>query len=234
MRGTRSRWRHGMSRKGRTNWSSSTSRPATRSGISCSMWSAGPPKRFSCPDRGWRLHFDDIRSLLNAGCDKVSINSAACQSRIRPSGRPPVRQPVHRGEHRPETVRHDGSEFWEVHINGGIATGLEAVAWAREVERLGAGKIVLTTMDADGTKDGYDLEITAAVRRRSRFRSWPAGGRMPGTPGGRHPHRQGGRRTGGQHLPLRRIHHSRKQSECMARRGDPGCSAVKEAVGLWH
>ena len=58
----------------------------------------------------------------------------------------------------------DGQEFWEVHINGGrIGTGLEAVAWAREVERLGAGEIVLTSMDADGTKDGYDLEITAAV-----------------------------------------------------------------------
>ena len=51
-----------------------------------------------------------------------------------------------------------------MHINGGrIGTGLEAVAWAREVERLGAGEIVLTSMDADGTQDGYDLEITAAV-----------------------------------------------------------------------
>jgi cyclase len=55
-------------------------------------------------------------------------------------------------------------EVWEVHINGGrIPTGLEAVSWAREVEELGAGEIVLTSMDCDGTKDGYDLEITAAV-----------------------------------------------------------------------
>ena len=54
--------------------------------------------------------------------------------------------------------------MWEVHINGGrVPTGLEAVPWAREVERLGAGEIVLTSMDCDGTKDGYDLEITAAV-----------------------------------------------------------------------
>ncbi|MEZ6065269.1 MAG: HisA/HisF-related TIM barrel protein [Planctomycetaceae bacterium] len=53
---------------------------------------------------------------------------------------------------------------WDVHINGGrTPTGLDAVAWAREVERLGAGEIVLTSMDADGTKDGYDLEITRAV-----------------------------------------------------------------------
>src|SRR3954471_12408388 len=108
---------------------------------------------------------DDIRALLNAGADKVSINSAA------------VRDPefVQRASRRfgsqcivvnidPKRVRRDGQEVWEVHINGGrIPTGLEAVAWAREVERLGAGEIVLTSMDADGTKDGYDLEITAAV-----------------------------------------------------------------------
>jgi len=55
-------------------------------------------------------------------------------------------------------------EWWEVHVNGGrTPTGLEAVAWAREVERLGAGEIILTSMDADGTKNGYDLEMTRAV-----------------------------------------------------------------------
>jgi imidazole glycerol-phosphate synthase subunit HisF len=64
----------------------------------------------------------------------------------------------------PKRVQRDGKEVWEVHINGGrIPVGLEAVAWAREVQRLGAGEIVLTSMDADGTKDGYDLEITRAV-----------------------------------------------------------------------
>jgi cyclase len=64
----------------------------------------------------------------------------------------------------PKRTRHDGREVWEVHINGGrVPTGLEAVAWAHEIERLGAGEIVLTSMDADGTKDGYDLEMTAAV-----------------------------------------------------------------------
>jgi len=64
----------------------------------------------------------------------------------------------------PKRVIKDGKEVWEVHINGGrIPVGLEAVAWAREVQRLGAGEIVLTSMDADGTKDGYDLEITRAV-----------------------------------------------------------------------
>src|SRR5439155_15100129 len=53
---------------------------------------------------------------------------------------------------------------FEVHINGGrVPTGLEAVSWAKRVEELGAGEIVLTSMDCDGTKDGYDLEITRAV-----------------------------------------------------------------------
>jgi cyclase len=64
----------------------------------------------------------------------------------------------------PKRVLRDGKEFWEVHINGGrTPTGLEAVEWARQVEALGAGEIVLTSMDKDGTKDGYDLPITAAV-----------------------------------------------------------------------
>ena len=110
---------------------------------------------------------DDIRALLNAGCDKVSINSAACQN---PEF---VRQAARRFGSQcivvnidPKRVTRNGKEFWEVHINGGrIGVGLEAVAWAREVQRLGAGEIVLTSMDADGTKDGYDLEITRAVSR---------------------------------------------------------------------
>jgi len=108
---------------------------------------------------------DDIRRLLNAGCDKVSINSMA------------VRQPefVREAALRfgsqcivvnidPKRIHVNGQELWDVHINGGrLPTGLQAVDWAREVERLGAGEIVLTCMDADGTKDGYDLEITRAV-----------------------------------------------------------------------
>ncbi len=108
---------------------------------------------------------DDIRDLLNAGTDKVSINSAAVRD---PDF---VRQAARRFGSQcivvnidPKRVQKEGREVWEVHINGGrIPTGLEAVAWAQEVEQLGAGEIVLTSMDADGTKDGYDLEITAAV-----------------------------------------------------------------------
>ncbi len=108
---------------------------------------------------------DDVRTLLSAGADKVSINSAA------------VREPdlVSRAAKRfgsqcivvnidPKRVMRDGRESWEVHINGGrIGTGLEAVAWAREMERRGAGEIVLTCMDSDGTRNGYDLEMTRAV-----------------------------------------------------------------------
>ncbi|MEM9657759.1 MAG: imidazole glycerol phosphate synthase subunit HisF [Planctomycetota bacterium] len=108
---------------------------------------------------------DDIRELLLAGSDKVSINSAA------------VRDPefVRAAALRfgsqcivvnidPKRIVRDGRETCEVYINGGrIPTGLDAVAWALQVQSLGAGEIVLTSMDADGTKDGYDIEMTARV-----------------------------------------------------------------------
>lgn len=108
---------------------------------------------------------EDIRSLLNAGCDKVSINSSAVRD---PEF---VRQAALRFGSQcivvnidPKRIQTDQGEVWDVHINGGrVPTGLEAVSWAEEVERLGAGEIVLTCMDADGTQDGFDLEITRAV-----------------------------------------------------------------------
>ncbi len=108
---------------------------------------------------------DDIRDLLRAGCDKVSINSAACKD---PNF---VRQAADRFGSQcivvnidPKRVLRDGQEIWEVFIHGGrTPTGLQAVAWSQEIERLGAGEIVLTCMDRDGTKDGYDIEITKAV-----------------------------------------------------------------------
>jgi len=108
---------------------------------------------------------DDVRALLSAGCDKVSINSAACKD---PEF---VRRAADRFGSQcivvnidPKRVQRNGEELWEVHINGGRKpTGLMAVDWARQVEALGAGEIVLTSMDADGTCDGYDLPVTAAV-----------------------------------------------------------------------
>ncbi|MGB7327008.1 MAG: imidazole glycerol phosphate synthase subunit HisF [Rubripirellula sp.] len=108
---------------------------------------------------------EDVRALLSAGCDKVSINSAACTD---PDF---VRRAADRFGSQcivvnidPKRIIKDGKEVWEVHINGGRKpTGLMAVEWAKEIERLGAGEIVLTCMDADGTRDGYDIEITSAV-----------------------------------------------------------------------
>ncbi len=108
---------------------------------------------------------EDIRALLNAGSDKVSINSAACKDPefVRAAARRFGNQCIVVNID-PKRVEKDGREVWEVHINGGRKpTGLEAVAWAKQVEELGAGEIVLTSMDCDGTKDGYDLEITRAV-----------------------------------------------------------------------
>lgn len=107
---------------------------------------------------------DDIRSILNAGADKVSINSAAVHdpSLITEAARRFGRQCI--------VVAIDARQKkgmaaqWEVYINGGrTPTGLDVLEWARRAEKLGAGEILLTSMDKDGTKDGYDLELTAAV-----------------------------------------------------------------------
>ncbi|MFC1570312.1 imidazole glycerol phosphate synthase subunit HisF [Candidatus Omnitrophota bacterium] len=104
---------------------------------------------------------EDIRELLNAGCDKVSINSSAVK--------------------RPEFVKEASDRFgtqcivvaidakrkdssWEVYVRGGReATGIDAIEWAKKVAELGAGEILLTSMDRDGTKDGYDAELTSKI-----------------------------------------------------------------------
>ncbi len=108
---------------------------------------------------------EDVTRLVQAGAEKVSINTAAVLN-------PAIITETARRFGRcctvvnidPKRVYKDGREIWDVHIHGGrTPTGLEAVAWARRVEELGAGEIVLTCMDADGTQDGYDLEITRTV-----------------------------------------------------------------------
>ncbi|MCR4336506.1 MAG: imidazole glycerol phosphate synthase subunit HisF [Candidatus Omnitrophica bacterium] len=104
---------------------------------------------------------DDIRQLLQAGADKVSINSGAVKN--------------------PQLIQDAANRFgsqcivlavdakwqgshWEVFINGGrVPTGRDAIQWVKEGEALGAGEILLTSMDFDGTKNGYDLKLTNAV-----------------------------------------------------------------------
>jgi imidazole glycerol-phosphate synthase subunit HisF len=107
-------------------------------------------------------HVADVRRLLNAGADKVSINTAAVQN--------------------PQLVREassivgcqcivvaidakrNGASSWEVFTHGGRrATGLDAVQWAQRMQAAGAGEILLTSMDRDGTRDGFDLALTRAV-----------------------------------------------------------------------
>jgi cyclase len=108
---------------------------------------------------------DDATRLIQAGAEKVSINSAAVRNPeliTEISGKFGRCATVVNID--PRRVIRAGREFWEVHINGGrVPTGLEAVAWARRAEELGAGEIVLTSMDADGTKAGYDIPMTRAV-----------------------------------------------------------------------
>src|SRR5437588_6770480 len=108
---------------------------------------------------------DDATRLIQAGAEKVSINSAAVRdpelvTRVaRKFGRCATVVNID-----PRRVTKGGREVWEVHVRGGREpTGLEAVAWAKRVEQLGAGEIVLTSMDADGTKAGYDLAMTRTV-----------------------------------------------------------------------
>jgi imidazole glycerol-phosphate synthase subunit HisF len=108
-------------------------------------------------------HVDDMKRLLRAGADKIGINTAAIRS--------------------PELVSEGSRKFgaqcivvaidakfnpawgeWEVYTHGGRnATGIKALEWAKKVESLGAGELLLTSMDADGTKDGFDLKLTRAV-----------------------------------------------------------------------
>jgi len=109
---------------------------------------------------------DDFRRILKLGADKISVNSAALK-------RPELITEAAKSFGNQCVVvaidakaREDGSG-WDVYLNGGrVNTGKDAVAWAQQAEELGAGEILLTSMDADGTKDGYDLPLTNAISSR--------------------------------------------------------------------
>jgi len=108
---------------------------------------------------------EDATRLIQAGAEKVSVNSAAVRdpSLITAIARKFGRCATVLGLDANRVVR-DGSENWEVYINGGrVPTGIDVIEWARRAESLGAGEIVLNVMNADGTRQGYDLEMTAAV-----------------------------------------------------------------------
>ncbi len=105
---------------------------------------------------------DDFKELLRAGADKISVNSAAVRNPDLISdaaykfGSQCVVCAV--------DAKKNGENSWEVYLNGGrIPTGIDAVKWAVEAEKRGAGEILLTSMDCDGQKNGYDIELTKAV-----------------------------------------------------------------------
>lgn len=107
---------------------------------------------------------DDFRLLLREGADKISVNSAAIMN---PSL---ISEAADKFGSQCVVVaidarrRTDGSKGWTVYKNGGrIDMGLDAVEWAAKAEQLGAGEILLTSMDCDGTKNGYDIELTRAI-----------------------------------------------------------------------
>ena len=106
---------------------------------------------------------EDFRKILNAGADKVAVNSAAIK--------------------RPELVcaidakRREDKSGWDVYLNGGrVNTGIDALEWAKKAEELGAGEILLTSMDCDGTKAGYDIELTRRVSENAKIPVIASGG----------------------------------------------------------
>jgi cyclase len=112
---------------------------------------------------------DDIRAILRAGADKVSINSAAVRDPdlitrgAELAGSQAIVVAIDAKRNQPSGSTYEPST-WQVYVSGGrTPTGLDAIEWAREAERRGAGEILLTSMDADGTQRGFDIELTRAV-----------------------------------------------------------------------
>jgi cyclase len=119
---------------------------------------------------------EDFREILRAGADKISVNSAAVRDKTL------IERAAERFGSQCVVVavdarrRKDASGFNVVISGGRIDTGMDAIEWVREVERLGAGEILLTSMDADGTKNGYDIELTRLVCEQVRIPVIASGG----------------------------------------------------------
>jgi cyclase len=108
---------------------------------------------------------DDMRAILLAGADKISVNTAAVQQpQLIAEGALKFGSQCIVVAIDARRIPETNPPRWEVFLHGGrTPTGKDAIAWAIEAERLGAGEILLTSMDRDGTQDGYDLELTAQV-----------------------------------------------------------------------
>jgi cyclase len=161
---------------------------------------------------------DDIRALLNAGADKVSINTAGVKN-------PSLIE---------EASAHFGAQCvvaaidakqcavdaWQVYIHGGrTPTGIDAIEWATEVAALGAGEILLTSMDRDGARTGFDSQADARGQRSGRRSGHRVGRRRLAARSGRRGQgRRRRRRARGVDLPLRRVH-DRQAKAAMAAAG---------------
>ena len=176
---------------------------------------------------------DDIRMLLLAGADKVSIMTAAV------ANREIVREAARKFGSQCIVVAIDAKQTapgkWEIFTHGGRKpTGLDALAYAQEVVALGAGEILLTSMDRDGTKSGFDLELTRAVTRAvprsGHCFGWCRHARSSRRGHSRRRRERGARRLD---LSLRRIHHHRGQGAYGARRlaGAVRCKPARAGRG---
>ncbi len=122
---------------------------------------------------------EDIRAILRSGADKVSLNTAAIEqpalitAGAETFGRQCMVVAIDARRRNPR----DANEGWEVFTHGGRSpTGLDAIEWARRAEDLGAGEVLLTSMDKDGTRDGYDLELMRAISSQVRIPVIASGG----------------------------------------------------------
>ncbi len=124
---------------------------------------------------------DDIRALLSAGCDKISINTAAVNDpgfinrAAKRFGSQCIVVAIDARRVKDKALK--GRKKWEVYTHGGrTPTGIDAVEWAKEAQRLGAGEILLTSMDFDGTKSGYDIELTRRISLSAKIPVIASGG----------------------------------------------------------